>query len=72
MTTSLEKAFAKASSLPEDVQEQLAEQVLEDIEGELKWDQTLADSQDMLEDMARKARRAQQEGKTTNKGFDKL
>ena len=72
MTTSLEKAFAKASSLPEAVQEQLAEQVLEDIEGELKWDQTLADSQDMLEDMARKARRAQQEGKTTNKGFDEL
>ena len=72
MTTSLKKAFAKASSLPEEVQEQLAEQMLEDIEGELKWDQTLADSQGLLEDLARKARRAQQEGKTTKKGFDEL
>lgn len=72
MTTSLEKVFAKASSLPEAVQEQLAEQMLEDIEGELKWDQTLADSQGLLEDLAGKARRAQREGKTTNKGFDEL
>jgi hypothetical protein len=72
MTTSLKKAFDKASSLPEAAQEQLAKQMLEDIEGELKWDQTLADSQDLLEDLARKARRAQQEGKTTKKGFDEL
>jgi len=72
MTTSLKKAFDKASGLPEAVQEQLAEQMLEDIEGELKWDQTLADSQGLLEDLASKARRAQQEGKTTKKGFDDL
>ena len=72
MTRSLEEAFAKASSLPEDAQEQLAEQLTEDIEGELKWDQTLADSQGLLEKMADKARRAQQEGKTVHKGFDEL
>ncbi len=72
MTRSLKKAFTKASSLPEAVQEQLAEQMLEDIEGELKWDQTLADSQDLLEDLARKARRAQRKGRTTRKGFDEL
>jgi hypothetical protein len=72
MTKSLEKAFAKASSLPDEAQEQLAEQLSEDIEGELKWDQTLADSQDQLEKMADKARRAQREGKTVQKGFDEL
>ena len=72
MTTSLKKAFAKASSLSEIVQDQLARQMLEDIKAELKWDQALAGSQDLLEGMARKARRAHREGKTTRKGFDEL
>jgi hypothetical protein len=72
MTKSLEKAFAQASSLPEQAQEQLAEQLSEDIESELKWDQTLAGSQDLLEEMADKALRAQREGKTVQRGFDEL
>ncbi len=72
MTLSLEKAFAKASSLPDAVQEQLAEQMLEDIEGELKWDQSLAGSQDFLEELAAKAFQAHQQGKTSRKGFDEL
>jgi hypothetical protein len=72
MTRALDKAFARASSLPEAIQDQLAEQMLEDIEGELKWDQTLADSQDLLEDMARKALDAQRQGRTTRAGFDEL
>jgi len=72
MTASLEKAFVKASHLPKAVQEQLAQQMLEDIEGELEWDKTLANSQGMLEKMAQKARRAKQRGKTRRKGFDAL
>jgi hypothetical protein len=64
MTALLEKAFAKASYLPKAIQEQLAEQLLEDIEGELKWDRTLAGSQHLLEKMAAKARRAKRPGKT--------
>ena len=72
MTTSLQKAFEKASSLPDEAQEQLAEQLLEDIEGELKWDRTLAGSQELLEKMAEQARRAQRQGETTHKGFDEL
>jgi len=72
MTPSLTKAFAKASKLPASVQEQLAEQLLEDIAGEMKWDQTLAGSQDLLESMASKARRARREGRTVKKGFDAL
>ncbi|MDB5331959.1 MAG: hypothetical protein JWP03_3110, partial [Phycisphaerales bacterium] len=47
MTASLAKAFAKASRLPDAVQDQLAEQVVNDIGGELKWNQTLANSQDL-------------------------
>jgi hypothetical protein len=72
MTALLEKAFAKASNLPRAVQQQLAKQMLEDIEGELKWDQTLADSQDLLETLATKARDSKRQRKTTKKGFDNL
>ncbi len=72
MTRSLENAFAKAAALPEPAQEQLAEQLLEDIEGELQWDRTLAESQDLLESLADKARQARQQGRTIAKGFDEL
>lgn len=72
MTSSLQEAFAKASGLPEAAQEQLAEQLLEDIEGELRWHQTLASSQDLLEKMATAAISAQRKGQTQRKGFDEL
>ena len=68
----LEKAFARASDLPRAVQQQLAEQIIEEIDGELQWDQTLNHSQDLLEEMANKVRRAKRLGKTIRKGFDKL
>lgn len=70
MTALLEKVFAKASHLPEAIQKRLAEQMLEDIAAELKWDRTLAGSQRTLEKMANKARRAKKPGKFVRKGFD--
>jgi hypothetical protein len=72
MTAVLEKAFAKASRLPRPLQEQLARQLLEDLEGESSWDQTLKNSQPLLEKMAGKAREAHRQRKTTRKGFDEL
>jgi hypothetical protein len=72
MTALLEKAFAKAAHLPQAAQRQLAEQMLEDIEAELKWDRTLAGSQHLLEKLASKARQAKRQGKTVRKGFDEL
>jgi len=72
MTASLAQAFAKASHLPRAAQQQLAAQMLEDIKGETKWDQTLAESQELLEKMARNARAAKRKGKTIRKGFDEL
>jgi hypothetical protein len=41
MTRLLETAFERASRLPGGLQDELAAQLLEDIEGELKWDETL-------------------------------
>ena len=74
MTTSLKKAFAKAAHLPDPVQDELAEQLLEDIEGELKWDRTLASpkSQKLLEKLAAKALKAKRLGKVYDKGIDEL
>jgi len=72
MTASLKKAFEKAGALPKAAQEQLAEQLVEDIEGELAWDQTLARSQPLLERMAKKALAQRKAGKTVVKGFDEL
>jgi hypothetical protein len=63
MTATLKKAFSRASDLPDQVQEVLAEQLLEDIDGELKWDTTLANSQSLLEKRAKKAAEAKKRGK---------
>ena len=55
MTTLLQQAFEKASQLPVDLQDQLAQELLEDIAGELQWDTTFARSEDLLEQLAAKA-----------------
>jgi hypothetical protein len=72
MTNLLAKAFEKASSLSEDLQDQLAEVVLEEIEWEARWDDTLANTQDKLDQLAEHAEKAIQEGKTKEMGFDDL
>jgi hypothetical protein len=43
--------------LPDDAQELLAYQLLDDIEAELLWDETLSKSQNSLEKLANKARK---------------
>ncbi len=72
MTALLQEAFEKASNLPEDVQELLARELIEEIEGESRWDETLANSQPLLEQLTLKAMREYKEGKTEEKGFDAL
>ena len=72
MTTLLKEAFDMASQLPEDLQNQLARDLLDEIEWELKWDNTLSDSQDLLEKLAGNAIRDFEAGKTQKKGFDEL
>ena len=44
MTKLLAQAFDRAAELPEDLQDQLARELLEEIEWESRWDATLADS----------------------------
>lgn len=72
MTNLLAQAFEKASRLPDDLQDQIAYELIEELEGEALWDETLASSQDKLERMAEKAAREDREGKTKEMGFDEL
>ena len=55
MTGLLKKAFERASELPEVLQDDVAAELLEDIEGELRWDDTLRRSPDLLEKLADQA-----------------
>jgi len=63
MTTLLKEAFDRASQLPEDLQNQLARDLLDEIEWELKWDNAFSESQDLLEELAQKAIRDFKAGK---------
>jgi hypothetical protein len=72
MTELLEQAFKKAQKLSNDLQDELAQQLLEDIENELKWQESLSNSDvnlDVLEEMAQMALIEDREGKTEEKGF---
>jgi len=44
MTKLLTYAFEKASKLPDDLQDQFAQELLEEIERESRWDSTLEGS----------------------------
>jgi hypothetical protein len=55
MTSSLQQAFDKASTLPADQQEVLAAIVLDEIASEQRWQAAFAGSQDALAKLAREA-----------------
>jgi len=72
MTKLLQKAFQEAQQLSEDLQDEIAQQLLADIENEIKWQKTLANSDinlDILQQMAKSALIEDQAGKTEEKGF---
>ena len=64
MTKLLERAFKKASELPEIEQNTLAKWVLEELEAEGKWEQVFAGSEDILDKLADEALDAYKQGKT--------
>jgi CHASE3 domain sensor protein len=72
MTQLLEKAFTEAQKLSNDLQDEIAHQLLEDIQNELEWMETLANPDidlNVLQEMAKAALVEEQEGKTEEKGF---
>ena len=72
MTTLLQRAFTEIQKLPNYLQDELAQQLLEDIESELKWQKSLS-REDIelgsLLEMAQEALLEDQEGRTEDKGF---
>ena len=72
MTNLLTQAFQQAAGLPENLQDQLAQEVMEEIEYERRWDKTLAESQDKLDQLAEKALAEYKAGKTKEMGIDEL
>jgi hypothetical protein len=73
MNNLLKEALRKAQDLPDYVQNELAEQLIEDIENEMKWQQLLSQPQNMkLEELAAKALSDSINGKTRKMGFDEL
>ena len=72
MTQLLQQAFQEAQKLSDNIQDKLAQQLLSDIENELKWQETLSDPDtnlDILKQMAQDALNEEQKGLTEEKGF---
>ena len=72
MTELLSQAFQKASELPDSVQDELARQLLDEMTGESRWDETLAESQEKVDQLAEKAIGEYKAGATKEMGFDEL
>ena len=72
MTKLLAQAFEKASALPEDLQDELARELLDGLAWEARWNKALAESADALDDMAEEALKDHRAGRTKEKGFDQL
>ena len=64
MTKLLEKAFKKASKLPEGEQNALAKWLLEELEAEKEWEKRCAQSEDVLDLLADEALEAHRRGKS--------
>jgi hypothetical protein len=73
MTSLLAEAFRKAQDLPEYWQNELAEQLIEDFENEVKWQQLLSQPQPpKLDELAAQAFSDAVNGATRVMGFDEL
>jgi hypothetical protein len=64
MTALLQEAFHKIAALPENLQDEVAKQLIEELKWEEQWEPTLATSQDVLEHLAMEARQEYRAGKT--------
>ncbi len=69
MTALLTEAFKKASKLPEDIQDILAKEIIDEIEDEIRWDKSFGKSSPMLDSMVKEALDEYNAGKT-KEGFD--
>ena len=72
MTKLLEKAFKKASELPDVEQNVIGRWLLEELESERKWDRAFAESEDILVRLADEAIEAKNKGEIKSLDLDRL
>ncbi len=72
MTRLLAEAFDEASRLSEGLQDQLARDLLDELQWETAWEKSLAESQDKVDRLAEKALAEHKAGRTKEAGFDDL
>jgi len=72
VTKLLEKAFAKASELPEREQDALAAVILEELASERRWEKAFAASNEVLAQLADEALAEHREGRTQVLDPDRL
>jgi hypothetical protein len=73
MPNLLEKVIQQAANLPDEIQDEIAEQWLEDIENEINWQKTLQQPQERrLSELAQEALLQSARGETLAKGFDEI
>lgn len=72
MTTLLNSAFEKITTLPEIEQNIFARFIIEEIEGEKQWDNSFSLSEDLLENMANEALIDFHNNKTSKLDVEKL
>ncbi len=72
MTALLSKLVEETSKLPEELQEAMAAQWLDELKDELAWDDRFKNTQNQLTKLADKARIEVKAGKYRDTGFDEL
>ena len=65
MTKLLQEAWEQVSKLPEDEQDRIARELLEEIQSEAKWEQLFSKSGDLVDRMADEALREDDAGRTS-------
>jgi len=71
VTQLLEKAFKKASKLPQMEQNVIAKWLIDELESEKQWENLFAESEDILEKLADEALAEHAQGKTKPLDIDK-
>ena len=72
MTKLLEKAFTKASKLPDIEQNTLAKWLIEELESEKEWEKRFSESEAILDKLADEALEAHRKGKTKHLNFERM
>jgi hypothetical protein len=72
MTELMTKLFERISELPPVVQEEIAKQLIEDIDQEIKWQSSLENPDAVLDELGEKALKDSEKGKTKESGSDEL